>query len=97
MIGVYPYKCLWQKKGQVNKRNEGAFNEPVELPCTKSVEKLYVRSGNEEKVVYKSTYNFMTTEVKEGDKIDGYLVTATEEGRGIDGELLTYKAVIDNA
>lgn len=96
MIGVYPYTCLWEKKGQVNKYNESEYGEPVSLPCTQAIERLYVRTGNEEKVVYKAVFNLMTNEVKEGDLINGFIVTATEEGRGVTGELLTYKVVVDN-
>lgn len=96
-IGVYNQKCLWQQKGQVNKYNEAIENEPIELCCSQSIEKVFVRDDKGERLVYKATFNFPDTRVKEGDLINGFIVTSTYEGRGIDGQLLTYKVVVDNA
>lgn len=96
-IGVYNQKCLWQQKGQKNKYNETELTEPIELPCSQTVERVYVRDEKGERFVYKATFNFQDNRVKEGDLINGFLVTSTFEGLGIDGQLLTYKVVVDNA
>lgn len=96
-IGVYNSKCLWQKNGTVNEYNEIEEIEPIELNCSQSVEKVYVRDEKGERLVYKAVFNFPDTRVKEGDRINNYIVTSTYEGRGIDGQLLTYKVVVDNA
>lgn len=96
-IGVYNQKCLWQQKGQKNKYNESTVSEPIELSCSQSVEKVYVRDEKGERLLYKAVFNFEDNRVKEGDLINNFLVTSTYEGRGIDGQLLTYKVVVDNA
>lgn len=97
-IGVYNQKCIWQKKETTrNKLNEIIETEPIELNCSQSVEKVYVRDERGERLVYKAVFNFEDTRVQEGDYINGFIVTATHEGIGIDGTLLTYKVVVDNA
>lgn len=95
-IGVYNQTCIWQRVMR-NKLGEIEEIEPVELMCSQSVEKVYVRDEKGERLVYKAVFNFEDNQVKEGDLINGYRVTSVLEGRGIGGELLTYKVVVDNA
>lgn len=98
-IGIYNQKCLWQKKASTvdDKLNEIEEVEPIELNCGKTVERIRVRDENGERFVYKSVYRFEDTRVKEGDIIDGFIVTSTNAGIGINVELLSHKVVVDNA